>query len=244
MASARYLVAARALSQARQRAAGRFTTGLVSLLGELAMEQTRFEARFRSDQADEARWTAAGLDEVEFYISPNPGEDLRPLARIVSGGELSRVMLAIKTLTAAGRLGFSENGDRPASSSAPSLVFDEIDAGIGGRVADIVGLKLRTLGSAFQVLCITHQPHIAARGDAHFLIDKTVADGRTRTRVVRLSGEARVDEIARMLGGATISSAIRASAHDLLEDRPGAGDRRAKGESERAKGRRGAQVSH
>jgi DNA repair protein RecN (Recombination protein N) len=243
-ARARYLEAARALSQARRRAAGRFTTGLVSLLGELAMEQTRFEARVRSDQADEARWTAAGLDEIEFYISPNPGEDLRPLARIVSGGELSRVMLAIKTLTATGRLGFSEEGDRPPGSSAPGLVFDEIDAGIGGRVADVVGLKLRTLGSAFQVLCITHQPHIAARGDAHFLIDKTVEDGRTRTRVVRLSGEGRADEIARMLGGATITSAIRASAREMLGDRPGEDDRMAKGESERAKGRRGAQVSH
>jgi DNA repair protein RecN (Recombination protein N) len=243
-ARARYLEAARALSQARQLAAGRFTTGLVSQLGELAMEQTRFEARVRSEQADEAQWTAAGLDDVEFYISPNPGEDLRPLARIVSGGELSRVMLAIKTLTATGRLGFSQDRDRPPSGSAPGLVFDEIDAGIGGRVADVVGLKLRTLGSAFQVLCITHQPRIAARGDAHFLIDKTVEDGRTRTRVVRLSGEGRADEIARMLGGATITPAIRASARELLGGRPGADGRGAKGESERAKGTRGAQVSH
>ena len=133
-------------------------------------------------------------------MSPNPGEDLRPLARIVSGGELSRIMLAIKTLTATTRHGFSDAADRPPSASAPGLIFDEVDAGIGGRVADVVGRKLRALGSAFQVLCITHLPQIAAYADTHFQIEKRVErgphahDGRrgstTTARVEELGADA------------------------------------------------------
>ena len=115
-----------------------------------------------------------GVDIAECYLSANVGEDPRPLARIASGGELSRVMLAIRTLAAA---------DTPGRT----LIFDEIDAGIGGRVADVVGKTLRRLGDQFQVLCITHLPQIAAAGHAHFRISKTVETGRTRTRVVRLS---------------------------------------------------------
>src|SRR6202035_3943509 len=110
----------------------------------------------------------------------------RPLARIASGGELSRIMLAIKTLTATTRHGFSDTDNRPPGEDAPGLVFDEIDAGIGGRAADVVGRKLRALGSAFQVLCITHLPQIAAYADAHYLIEKRIDGGRTVTRVDRL----------------------------------------------------------
>ncbi len=110
----------------------------------------------------EAAWSPRGIDQAEFFVSPNPGEELRPLARIVSGGELSRLMLAIKTLTATSRAGWTESADRAPSGVAPGLIFDEVDAGIGGRVADVVGRKLRALGSAFQVLCITHLPQIAA----------------------------------------------------------------------------------
>src|SRR3989442_16019198 len=106
------------------------------------MEQTRFEVRF-GGALPEAEWSARGIDAVEFFVSPNVGEDLRPLARIVSGGELSRIMLAIKTLTAAGRHGFSEADRRPPGAEAPGLIFDEVDAGIGGRAADVVGRKLR-----------------------------------------------------------------------------------------------------
>src|SRR4029077_3415066 len=155
------------------------------------------------------------MEEGEFFISPNPGEDLRPLARIASGGELSRIMLAIKTLTAVRRHGFSEADDRPPGGATPGLVFDEIDAGIGGRAADVVGRKLRALGSAFQVLCITHLPQIAAYADTHFQIEKRVANGRTHTRVKRLDGEARVEELGRMLGGATVTDPIRASAREM-----------------------------
>ena len=170
------------------------------------MEQTRFDVRFDAEPLPEIGWSARGIDAAEFFVSPNPGEDLRPLARIVSGGELSRIMLAIKTLTATTRHGFSDATDRPPSASAPGLIFDEVDAGIGGRVADVVGRKLRTLGSAFQVLCITHLPQIAAYADTHFQIEKRVErrtdpdDGAAARR-----RPARVDELARMLGGEAIT---------------------------------------
>jgi DNA repair protein RecN (Recombination protein N) len=194
------------------------------------MERTRFEVRF-SDEVPDASWTARGVDSVEFFVSPNPGEDLRPLARIVSGGELSRIMLALKTLTATSRHGFSDAADRPPGAAAPGLIFDEVDAGIGGRVADVVARKLRTLGSAFQVLCITHLPQIAAHADTHFEIEKRVDGGRTHTTVRRLDGQGRVDELARMLGGEAITDGLRRSAREMLEERAkGAG-----GESERAK---------
>jgi DNA repair protein RecN (Recombination protein N) len=242
-----YLSVAQTLSSARQRTAKAFATALVALLRDLAMDQTRFEVRFADGPPEEATWSARGIDTGEFYVSPNPGEDLRPLARIVSGGELSRVMLAIKTLTATSRHGFSDAADRPASTSAPGLIFDEVDAGIGGRVADVVGRKLRALGSAFQVLCITHLPQIAACADTHFQIEKRVDGGRTRTTVQRLAVEGRVDELARMLGGEAITDGLRRSAREMLEAkalrpdseqalRPDRGE--AKGESESARRKR------
>jgi DNA repair protein RecN (Recombination protein N) len=198
------------------------------------MESTRFEVRF-AGTAPESAWSARGIDTAEFYVSPNPGEDLRPLARIVSGGELSRIMLAIKTLTATSRHGFSDAADRPPSTSAPGLIFDEVDAGIGGRVADVVGRKLRALGSAFQVLCITHLPQIAAYADTHFEIEKGVEAGRTCTTVRRLKEAGRIDELARMLGGEAITDGLRRSAREMLVGRAvrhGPGQAKAKGESE------------
>jgi len=244
-----FLSSARSLSDARRRVARAFAKEIERMAGELAMEQTRFEVRFAAD-ASEPEWSARGIDRAEFYVSPNPGEDLRPLARTVSGGELSRLMLAIKTLTATSRLEWNEADGRPPSGAAPGLVFDEVDAGIGGRVAEVVGRKLYALGSAFQVLCITHLPQIAAYADAHYAIEKRVAAGRTRTTVARLDGDARVTEIGRMLGGDMVTDGLRASAEEMLRLRveqrsppPAAtGERRPKGESERAKakGRRGA----
>jgi DNA repair protein RecN (Recombination protein N) len=224
---AAYLEAAGILGKARRKIALEFARRLEQQLAELAMERTRFEVRFAPEPLPEAAWTSAGTDQAEFFVSPNPGEDLRTLTRVVSGGELSRIMLAIKTLTASARHGFSEAGNRPPSMSAPGLIFDEVDAGIGGRVADVVGRKLRTLGSAFQVLCITHQPQIAAYADTHFQIEKRVDRGRTRTTVHRLDGPGRVDELSRMLGGAAITDGIRRSAREMLEERQGA---KAKGE--------------
>ena len=226
-----YLELATALSDARRKAARQFSRSLETLLAELAMESTRFEVRF-VPVLPEPEWTADGIDRGEFFLSPNPGEELRPLARIVSGGELSRIMLAIKTLTATSRHGFSDAADRPPSASAPGLIFDEVDAGIGGRVADVVGRKLRTLGSAFQVLCITHLPQIAASADTHYAIEKRVERGRTRTTVRRLDEPGRVNELARMLGGEAISDGLRASAREMLVGRKAAAGAKAKGESE------------
>jgi DNA repair protein RecN (Recombination protein N) len=217
-----YLAAATTLSKARRRAGKEFAERLEQMLATLAMERTRFEVRF-DDRADEdpgdSRWRSDGFDAAAFFVSPNPGEDLRPLARIVSGGELSRVMLAIKTLTATLRRGFSDAPARPPSGAAPGLIFDEVDAGIGGRVADVVGARLRLLGSAFQVLCITHVPQIAAYADTHFQIEKLTSGGRTRTTVRRLGDDERVTEIGRMLGGTTVTDAIRASAREMLQTR-------------------------
>ena len=227
-----YLAAAEALGRARRVAAGAFARALERLLADLAMDRTRFEVRFGAGPLPEGAWTPRGVDAAEFFVSPNPGEELRPLARIVSGGELSRIMLAMKTLTATSRRGFSDAANRPPSPAAPGLIFDEVDAGIGGRVADVVGRKLRALGSAFQVLCITHLPQIAAYADTHFQIEKGVAGGRTRTTVARLAGEGRVEELARMLGGEGVTDGLRASAREMLAERQAKGEGDSKGESE------------
>jgi len=231
-----FLTSARALSAARRTVAAALAKDIERMAGELAMEQTRFDVRFAAVVL-ETEWSARGMDRGEFYVSPNPGEDLRPLARIVSGGELSRLMLAIKTLTATSRLEWNDADGRPPSGAAPGLIFDEVDAGIGGRVAEVVGRKLYALGSAFQVLCITHLPQIAAYADAHYAIEKRVEAGRTRTTVARLDGDARVAEIGRMLGGDMVTDSLRASAKEMLRLRT------PNGESERAKAkgrRRGA----
>ena len=220
----RYLAVARGLSRRRRSAAGRFARKVETLLAELAMARTRFEVRFNGAEVGSDEWSERGIDRAEFYVSPNPGEELRPLARIVSGGELSRVMLALKTLTI---------GEAPGKT----LIFDEVDAGIGGRVAEVVGRRLGELGGRFQVLCITHLPQIAARGASHFRIDKSVRASRTATSVERLDHPGRVEEIARMIGGAAVTDALHATARELLaggHDIPGGRDARAKakGESE------------
>lgn len=238
-AAADYLKHAKGLSDVRRASARDFGRGIEGLLAELAMERTRFEVRFEPPLA-EPEWGPDGIDRGEFFLSPNVGEDVRPLARIVSGGELSRVMLALKTLIATTRFGYTDAPGRPPSPAAPGLIFDEVDAGIGGRVADVVGAKLRTLGSAFQVLCITHLPQIAAYADTHFLIEKLVEQGRTRTTVRRLDRAGRVEEISRMLGGASVTAQVRASAEEILHERQTAaeatakakGEAQAKGESE------------
>jgi DNA repair protein RecN (Recombination protein N) len=235
-----YLSEAEKLSKERRRVAAEFGAAMEKTLAELAMDRSRFEVRFGEPVAESA-WTPDGVDVVEFYVSPNPGEELRPLARIVSGGELSRLMLAVKVLTFHARLAEPSDGDRTTrrtkGTGAPGMIFDEIDAGIGGRVADVVGRKLRALGSAFQVLCITHLPQIAAYADTHFAIEKEVDRGRTRTGVSRLATAGRVDELSRMLGGEAITDAVRRSAREMLEERSGGAGRKAKGESESRKGR-------
>jgi DNA repair protein RecN (Recombination protein N) len=225
-ARADYLTGAGALSAERRKAADTFASALEASLAELAMARTRFAVRFQPSAAGEATWTARGTDQAEFLLSPNPGEDLRPLSRIASGGELSRVMLALRGLA------------RP-SGRAPTLIFDEVDAGIGGRAADDVGRRLRELGRDAQVLCITHLPQIAAAGAAHFRVIKAVRGDRTIAAVERLRDEERPEELARMMAGAAVTSAALLSARDLLGVH-GESEKRAKGESEtqKAKGRK------
>jgi DNA repair protein RecN (Recombination protein N) len=221
-AGRRFLDEALALSSARRSAAVKFAHSIEAELADLAMAKTKFEVRLTTDQS-EAQWSAAGIDTGEFFLSPNVGEDLRPLARIVSGGELSRVMLALKTLGAKdGMVG-------------KTLIFDEVDAGIGGRVASVVGDKLAALGRRFQVLCITHLPQIAASGRTHFLIEKRVQGSRTVTSVTRLTNEDRVPELARMMGGSAAGVKALESARELLEmaQAKGEAEAKAKGESPR-----------
>ncbi len=232
-----YIEQARRLSSARRDAAERFGKELEALLGDLAMARARIEIRFNPEALPTEAWGARGIDQAEFFVSPNPGEELRPLARIVSGGELSRVMLALKTLGARKGAPVAGGGVRKNQSGpGPTLIFDEVDAGIGGQVADVVGARLQDLGAEFQVLCITHLPQIAARGATQFRISKSVRNGRTVTSVERLTGEDRVQELARMISGARISEPVIASARELLERAHGKADGRskqsAKGESE------------
>ena len=198
-----YARTAENLSGLRRAAALDFSRRLERSLADLAMPRTRCEVKFLAERG-EGGWTERGSDVAEFYISPNPGEELRPLARIASGGELSRIMLALKTL---------------ASTDAPgkTLIFDEVDAGIGGAVADVVGGHLRALAGRFQVLCITHLPQIAAYGTSHYRITKTASEDRTSTELSRLPARQREEELARMIAGSEVSASIRASAREMLQ---------------------------
>jgi DNA repair protein RecN (Recombination protein N) len=202
-----FVGAATRLSRARVDHGERLCRAVEKSLAELAMPRTRCELRLTAHSGEE-KWTESGMDAGEFFLSPNPGEEVRPLARIASGGELSRVMLALKTLAA-------------TDSPGKTLVFDEVDAGIGGAVADVVGARLRALAGRYQVLCITHLPQIAAYGSFHYRIEKSVRHGRTVTSVAALSGAEREQELARMIGGARVEAAVLASAKAMLDSRRG-----------------------
>ncbi len=225
---------ARDLSRRRAAAARELKRAVEGELRELAMQGTVFEACLTApaDPQDSAAWSAAGIDRVEFQISPNPGEPLRPLARIASGGELSRIMLALETATdarperaAAGKMtAKGRTSGRPAGRSESweehaghTLVFDEVDSGIGGRAAETVGRKLRQLGAGRQVLCVTHLPQIASFAHHHFRVEKIEQNGRTVTRVERLEGRERVTELARMLSGSQVTDAVLKHAAQLLK---------------------------
>ncbi len=202
------------LSQARRQAADQLAGGIEKELADLHMSGARFgvDLQWEDDSAGvplDGRLVAFGpdgLDQVEFLVEPNPGEGLKPLARIASGGETSRLMLGLKSVLA--------QADR-----TPTLIFDEIDQGIGGRVGAVVGRKLWRLAADHQVLCVTHLPQLAAFGDQHFKVDKAVEAGRTVTRVLAMEGEARVAELAQMLGGT--SGPNLESAADLLRHASG-----------------------
>jgi DNA repair protein RecN (Recombination protein N) len=199
--SARRELAARAgeLAKARRQGAGPFETAIMKELADLAMVATRFAVGIEPRPEP----TARGADQIEFLISPNPGEPLKPLAKIASGGEISRVMLALKSVLS-------------RTLAVPTLVFDEIDAGIGGRTGTILAEKLSALSAASQILCITHLPQIAARGGAHFRIEKRTHAGRTTIQVAALDPAQRVEEIARMLGGTRVSETVLQHAREML----------------------------
>ena len=149
-----------------------------------------------------AEYTANGFDDAEFLISTNPGEPPRPLGAVASGGELSRIMLAIKAVLA-------------ETDDIPTLIFDEIDTGISGRTAQMVSEKLSLIAGSHQVICITHLPQIAAMADSHYEIRKTAKENRTVTQIKRLSEEQMTDELARLLGGAEITEAVRQNAREM-----------------------------
>jgi len=201
-ARAQFVSAATALGAARVKAARALGAALERDLKELAMPACRVDVRV-APVADPDLWTRRGTDAVEFFFSPNPGEDVRPLARIASGGELSRFMLALRLLTV-------------RDADAKTLIFDEVDAGIGGTAADAVGARLQALGRQSQVLCVTHLAQIAARADTHFEIVKHVRAGRTHTSVMKLDGADREREVGRMIAGAAVSPTVLKSARELL----------------------------
>ena len=190
------------LSQVRQQAAHRLTKLVHQQLKELYMDKSVFEVHFAKQSR--AHFTPNGIDEVEFYIQTNPGETMGPLARIASGGELSRVMLALKTI-------FAQN------EGVTSIIFDEVDTGVSGRVAQAIADKIKVIANKSQVLCITHLPQVAAVAQHHFLIQKHVKDERTTTMVTILSDKQRVNELARMLSGEKVTKLTKEHAEELLK---------------------------
>jgi len=198
------------LSRLRQEAARRMEKGVERELGDLSMAGARFAVDFRSEPSpqglpwkdgERAAFDASGCDRIEFLIAPNPGEGLKPLVKIASGGETSRLMLALKNVLA-------------QADFIPTLIFDEIDQGIGGRIGGVVGEKLWQLGRRHEVLCVTHLPQLAAFGDQHFSVRKEVEEGRTSTIVRPLDDPGRMEELAQMLG--SLSEANRVAARETL----------------------------
>ncbi|MFC1823647.1 DNA repair protein RecN [Thermodesulfobacteriota bacterium] len=202
---------ASSLSGKRKDAAQKMQKAIKKELNRLDMAGTRFQIRFIQDvrtprgdlEEEPPPISADGFDNVEFMLSPNVGEELRPLAKTASGGELSRIMLGLKTILA-------------RTASVETIIFDEVDAGIGGATAEVVGEKLKSLAKYHQIICITHLPQIASKGTTHFLVEKKVAEGRTLTSITALDQPARVREIARLLGGKVISDRAMAHASEML----------------------------
>ncbi len=198
-----YLKIAGKLHDARAKAAKRFEKQVEENLKAVALEKARFEVRIEALEADDNEFTVNGFDRIEFYFSANPGESPKPLAKVASGGEASRVMLILKTTTKSGM-------------HQKTSVFDEIDVGIGGRVAEAVGRKLKDLAATQQVLCVTHQPQIASLADRHFIVEKEVVSGRTLVKTRELTASEQIEEIARMLAGEQITDAARDNARAML----------------------------
>ncbi|MBI1911907.1 MAG: DNA repair protein RecN [Deltaproteobacteria bacterium] len=197
--------AAESLSEARKSSAKELEDKIEEELESLGMKGSIFEIAAESEKNPDGsvRFNEKGSDRVSFFISTNPGEGIKPLARIASGGELSRIMLAMKSVTAKGRV--------------PTLIFDEIDTGVGGAMAQVVGLKLKNVSKFHQVLCITHLPQVAAFADKHFTVAKQQANGRTVSTVTELSDEDRIEQLSIMLGGLKVTETTRKHASELVE---------------------------
>lgn len=205
VAEKRYFDRARKLHKERVRAAKSLEKAVEEGIAEVAMENARFQVQVSAtDNTDLAQTSPTGIDRVEFYFSANVGEDVKPLARVASGGEASRLMLVLKTVS-------------NASEFPRTIVFDEIDTGIGGRVSEAVGIKLKKLSQTNQVLCVTHQPQIARFADNHLVVQKEAIAGRTSVSINKLDRAGRVEEIARMLTGAEITDSARRHARELLK---------------------------
>jgi DNA repair protein RecN (Recombination protein N) len=207
-----YLAAARLLSKKRYECARKLEKLMEVAVGDLAMKATfRIEV---TGSDEEGNWSGSGFDQVVYMISTNPGEPLRRLEHIASGGELSRVMLALKTSVEAGA---GPGGKKKGPGVPRTMVFDEVDTGIGGRAAEAVGKKLKELARTNQVLCVTHLPQIATFADHHFLIEKTEKGGRTRTSVRNITGAERTEEVARMLSGAKVTESSLKHAEQMIK---------------------------
>lgn len=198
-----YVDVATALSTARMKAAPKFGKEVEAALSAVALNKAKFEVRVEPVGDDGSTFTIKGFDVVEFFFSANVGEAVKPLARVASGGEASRLMLILKTTAKEKRAG-------------KAVVFDEIDAGIGGRVAEAVGAKLKELAAGQQVLCVTHQAQVASKADSHFVVEKTMTKNRTSIAVRALNDTERVEEIARMLAGEKITDAARENAREMI----------------------------
>jgi len=196
-----YLAATAELTKKRRTSAKKLSKLVTNSMQTLGMEGGKFE--ISCINTDDSNYSAFGLDTIEFLVSANPGQALKPLAKVASGGELSRISLAINVITA-------------KDSRIPTLVFDEVDVGIGGRVAEIVGLELQALSAHRQVLCVTHLPQVAALGRHHLQVNKTSDKKVTTTQITSLSKQQRIEEIARMLGGVNITEQTRSHAKEMI----------------------------
>jgi len=198
------LVEAKNVTKIRKKWAAILIKKIMEELKALYMDKTTFDIKFAQHEAEEINFTKEGIDQVEFYISTNPGEPLKPLAKVASGGELSRIMLAMKTI-------FSKH------QGITSIIFDEVDTGVSGRVAQAIGEKIYRVSEGSQVLCITHLPQVAAMADTHLFISKETDEGRTKTKVTPLNNEEKIKEIGRMISGIEVTELTKKHAKELLE---------------------------
>ena len=200
-AAREYLSIAKKLSAARRKTAKRMGTDIGNLVRELGMPECQFTVDVSSNT--KGPWRRDGIDTVQFMIQANKGEAARPVSKVASGGELSRVSLAVQVISA-------------ASDNKACMVFDEVDAGVGGAVADMIGQRLQELGNSRQVLAVTHLPQVACHGHSHYKVRKTSLDNRTHSEVIELTEAERIEELARMLGGAKLTKTTRSHAKELL----------------------------